>query len=153
MSSNHDQWQKRVCNTTHLDKSPRGRLYKCVFTKHCFVSWPQARRYLLPKNSLVQYLFRLGQADGTVANVVHGVPLAQESVTQDGKRAHGLREVHAHEGADAGALDLKGVVVGADGEVVAAQGEGQVRQRVTLVTLDRVLSSEALGGTDLLVTK
>lgn len=34
---------------------------------------------------------------------------------------------------------------------MTTQSEGQVGQRVTLLTLDRVLASETLSGTDLLV--
>lgn len=83
--------------------------------------------------------------------VVHAVPLAQERVTQDGQGTNGLGEVHAHEAADAGALDLEDVVIGGNGEVVTGQGEGEVGQAVTLVTLDGVLASEALLGTNLLV--
>lgn len=86
-----------------------------------------------------------------VAQVVDTVPLAQESVTQNGQRTHRLGEIHAHEAANAGALDLQNVVVSGDGEVVAAESESHVRQRVTLLTLDSVLSSERLLGTDLLV--
>lgn len=99
----------------------------------------------------VHHLLSLGQANGVVAQVVHAVPFPEESVTQDGKRAHRLGEVHAHEGADAGALHLKDVVVRSDGEVVAAQVEGKVRQRGALVAVDRVLAGPRLLGTNLLV--
>ncbi|GMG04416.1 unnamed protein product [Aspergillus oryzae var. brunneus] len=94
----------------------------------------------------------LGQANSTVAEVVHTVPLPEERVTQDGQGANGFREVHAHEGADARSLDFKSVVVGTNGEVVSAQGEGEVRQGIALVTVNRVLAGEALLGTDFLVT-
>lgn len=73
-------------------------------------------------------LFSFAKSNGVVAQVVNAVPLAQECVTQDGQRTHGLGEVHAHEAADAGTLNFQNVVIGADGEVVAAEGEGQVRQ-------------------------
>lgn len=94
---------------------------------------------------------RLSQTDGVVTDIIDTVPAAQEGITQDSKGTHRLGEVHAHEATNAGALDLKDVVVGANGELVTTQGEGEIGQRVTLVTLDTVLASEALGGTDLLV--
>lgn len=96
-------------------------------------------------------LFRLSQTDGVVTDIVDTVPTAQEGITQDSKGTHGLGEVHAHEATNARALDLQDVVMGANSELVATQGEGEVGQRVTLVTLDTVLASEALSGTDLLV--
>lgn len=98
------------------------------------------------------HLFGLGEANSAVVKVIHAVPFPQERVTQDSQRANGFGEIHADEGADAGALDLQGVVVGSDREVVATQGEGKIGQRRTLVTLDRVLAREALLGTDFLVT-
>lgn len=96
-------------------------------------------------------LFRLGQTDCVVAQVVHAVVPTKERITQDGQGANGLGEVHAHEAADARALDLQNVVVGTDSEVVATEGKGEVGKRVTLLTFDGVLSSEGLLGTNLLV--
>jgi hypothetical protein len=96
-------------------------------------------------------LLGLGQTNGGVSEVVYGVPLPQESITENSQRADGLREVHTHEGGDAGALDFEDVVIGADGEVVAGKREGEVGQTVALVALNRVLAVEALLGTDLLV--
>jgi hypothetical protein len=96
-------------------------------------------------------LLGLGETNGGVAEVVYGVPLPQEGVAENSERAYGLGEVHTHEGRDARALDLKNVVVGADGEVVAGKREGKVGQTVALVALNRVLAVEALLGTDLLV--
>lgn len=97
------------------------------------------------------HLFGLGKTDGVVAQVVDAVPTAQESITQNGQGTNGLREVHAHQRADAGALDLKDVVVGSDGEVVASQGEGEVGQTSALVTVDSVLAVPRLLGANLLV--
>lgn len=85
-------------------------------------------------------LLGLGETDGTVAQVVDAVPLAEESITKDGKRTDRLREVHAHESANARSLDLQDVVESADGEVVSAQGDGEVGERVTLGTVDSVLT-------------
>lgn len=105
-----------------------------------------------PRNHrALERLLGLGKADGVVANVVDTVPAAQERVTQDSQGTDGLREVHAHEAADAGALDLQDVVKGADREGVAGQSEGEVGQRVTLGTVHGVLTVPALGGTNLLV--
>ena len=41
--------------------------------------------------------------------------------------------------------------MGADGEVVATEGEGEIRERINLVTFDAVLSSKSLFGTDFFV--
>lgn len=96
-------------------------------------------------------LLGLGETNGVIANVVDRVPPAQESVTENGERAGGLGEVHAHKGRDARALDLEDVVKGGNGEVVASQGKRQVGQTVTLVTVNGVLTVEALLGANLLV--
>ena len=101
--------------------------------------------------SVLKRLLGLGEANGVVANVVDGVVFPQESVTENGERASWLRDVEAHEGADAAALNLENVVVRADGEVVASKSEGKVGERVTLVALDSVLAVVALFGADLLV--
>jgi len=50
-------------------------------------------------------------------------------------------------------LDLKDVVVWADGEVVTGEGEGEVWKRVTLITLDGVLAVVTLLGAHLLVAE
>jgi hypothetical protein len=71
-------------------------------------------------------LFRLSQTDGVVTDIIDTVPATQEGVTQNSKGTHRLGEVHAHEAADAGALDLQDVVIGANSELVATQGEGEV---------------------------
>lgn len=85
-------------------------------------------------------LLGLGETDGTVAQVVDAVPLAEESITKDSKRTDRLREVHAHESAYARSLDFQNVVESADGEVVSAQGDGEVGERVTLGTVDSILT-------------
>lgn len=74
-------------------------------------------------------------------------------ITKDSKRTGRSREIHAHETADAGSLDFEDIVVGRDGEVVAAQSEADVWKRVTLVAFDSVLTVESPLGTDLLVEK
>lgn len=98
-----------------------------------------------------QHLLGLGKTNLAVAKIVDAVPLAQESVTEDSERTNRLREVHAHEGANAGALNLQNVVKGCDGKVVAAQGNGQVGERVALSTVDCVLAVPRLLGANLFV--
>lgn len=107
---------------------------------------------LSPPSPPYHPLLSLSQTNSAIAQVIDAVPLPQERITQDGQRTHRLREVHSHEGADAGSLDLQSVVIRANGEVVAAQGESDVGQRGTLLTVNRVLAGEALLGTDLGVT-
>ena len=99
----------------------------------------------------LEQLLGLGQTNGVVANIIDTVPAAQEGVTQDSQRTHRLGEIHAHEAADAGALDFQNVVVGANLEGVAGQSEGQVGQRVPGGTVHSVLAVPALGSTNLLV--
>lgn len=96
-------------------------------------------------------LLSLGKTNAGSAQVIDRVPLPEESITQNGERTHGLGEVHAHEGGDAGALNLKDVVERANGEVVAGQRKGEVGQTVALVAVNGVLAVERLLGTDLLV--
>lgn len=97
------------------------------------------------------YLLGLGETNGVVANIVDGVVFPEESVTKDDERASRLGDVEAHEGADAATLDLKNVVVRANGEVVTGEGEGEVGERVTLLALNSVLAVVALLGANLLV--
>lgn len=85
-------------------------------------------------------LLGLGETDGTVAQVVDAVPLAKEGISKNSKRTNRLREVHAHEGADARSLDFQNVVKGGDGEVVSAQGDGEIGERVSLGAVDSVLA-------------
>jgi hypothetical protein len=96
-------------------------------------------------------LLRLGQTNGVVANIVHRVPLPEESISENGKGSYGLGEVHTHESRDARSLDLKNVVESTDGKVMSSESKGEVGQTVTLVTLNSVLSVESLLGTNLLV--
>ena len=98
-----------------------------------------------------RHLFGLSETNGAVAKVIHTVPLPQESISQDGQGADGLREVHTHEGTHAGALNLQSVVVRGDGELVAAQTKSEVGQGRTLLAVNIVLAQPVLGGTDLLV--
>ena len=51
-------------------------------------------------------LLSLGETDGVVANIVDGVPFPEESITKNGQRSYGLREVHTHQGRNAGSLNL-----------------------------------------------
>jgi hypothetical protein len=102
-------------------------------------------------NSISNRLLGLGKTNSRVADIVDRVPPPEEGVSEDGKGAYGLREVHAEEGRDTRSLNLKNVVVSTDGEVVAGQSEGEVGQTVTLVALNGVLAVVGLLSTDLLV--
>jgi hypothetical protein len=73
-------------------------------------------------------LLGLGQTNSVVIQVVNAVPFSEESITKDSQWTNGFGEVHAHERTNARALDIKNVVAGADGEVMAAQGHGQIRE-------------------------
>jgi hypothetical protein len=73
------------------------------------------------------HLFGLGESDSVGLEVVDGVIAAEERIAQDGERPGGLGNVNALEGGDAGAAGLEDVVVRADGEVDAVEGEGQIR--------------------------
>jgi hypothetical protein len=103
------------------------------------------------KFQVIETLLRPGKTNGVVTNIVDRVPLPEESISENGEGSYGLGEVHTHEGRDARSLDLKNVVKSTDGEVVSSEGEGEVGQTVTLVTLNSVLSVETLLGTNLLV--
>jgi hypothetical protein len=111
----------------------------------------QIRKSVTVSFSSLKRLLGLGEADGVVANVVDGVVFPKESIAENGERSSWLWDVEAHEGADAATLNLKNVVVRANGEVVAGKGEGEVGERVTLVALDGVLAVVTLLGTNLLV--
>jgi hypothetical protein len=73
------------------------------------------------------HLFGLSESDGVSLEVVDGVIAAEEGIAQDGERAGRLRNVNTLEGRDAGAAGLEDVVVRADREVDAVEGEGQIR--------------------------
>ena len=94
----------------------------------------------VPSHSRKSKLLGLGKTDSTPAKVINTVPPSQESIAQNGQGANGLGEVHAHEGTNARAGDLKGVVERGDGEVVAAQDKADVRHRRALVAVNGVLA-------------
>jgi hypothetical protein len=96
-------------------------------------------------------LCSLGKTDGALAQVIDGVPLAQESITQNSQGTNRSREVHAHKGRDTASLDLEDVVVGANGKVVTTELEADVGKAVTDRAVDGVLAVEALLGANLLV--
>lgn len=89
------------------------------------------------------------ETNGVVAQVIDRVVLPQEGIAQDGQGTNGFGEVHAHEGRNAGALDFEDVIERRDGEVVTSESEGEIREDVALLALDRVLSVPALLGTNL----
>ena len=93
-----------------------------------------------------------GKSNAARTKVVNRVPPPQECVAEDGKGSDWLREVHAHEGRDAGALNLEDVVVGGNGEVVTGQSEREIGKRPTLRTVNGVLTVVRLLRTNLFVT-
>lgn len=93
----------------------------------------------------------LCKTDGIFTEVIDRVPSAKESISQDSQWAGGFGEVHAHEGRNARSLYFQNVVEWSDGEVVAAEVEGQIWEAVTLVALDRVLAIVTFLGANLLV--
>lgn len=95
----------------------------------------------------------LGKTDGIVAKVVDRVPLSQESIAEDDKRASWRGNIKAGESGDAGALNLQDVLIGGNGKVVSGQSECQIRQRTLLGALDGVLTVPALLGTNFGVTE
>ena len=97
------------------------------------------------------HLLRLGKTDAVASDIIDGVPPPEESITENSKRAHGLGEVHTHEGRDARTLDFEDIVKGTDGEVVAGKCESEVGQTVTFITLNSVLSIVTLLSANLLV--
>jgi hypothetical protein len=98
-------------------------------------------------------LLCLCKTNSVVAEIVHRVPSTEESIAQNSQRTGWFGEVHTHEGGNARSLHLEDVVVWSNGEVVAAEVEGQVWHAVTLIALNRVLSVVTLLGTDLFVKK
>lgn len=70
----------------------------------------------------------LGKTDSVVAQVVDGVPFAEEGITKNDKGAGRRGDVKAGESGDTLALDLENVLVGANGEVVAGERESQIRK-------------------------
>ena len=96
-------------------------------------------------------LLALGQANCIVAQIVHTIPLPQEGITKDCQGSNGLREIHAHEGADARALYLQDVVVRPDLEVITGEGECEIGETVALGAVNGVLAVEGLLRTNLFV--
>ena len=62
-------------------------------------------------------------------------------------------DIHPEKGRNAGALNLKDVVVCGYAEVVSAESESHIWEAVTLLALNSVLSVVALLGTNLLIEK
>jgi len=96
-------------------------------------------------------LLGLSETNGSLAEVVNGVPLSEECIAEDCQWAYGLGEVHSHKAGDTRSLDLKNIIVWGNAEVIPAKGEGHVWQTITLLTLNSILSVIALLGTYLLV--
>ena len=74
----------------------------------------------------------LGKANSVVAKVKLSVVWTNEDVSEDPDGSHGGRDVHAHEAGETDLLphlgDLHDVVLGLQGELHAAECEGDVRE-------------------------
>lgn len=93
----------------------------------------------------------LGKTDSVLAEVVDRVVATEESIAEDDERTSGRREIHAHEGGDAAARDLKDVVGGGKAVLGTSKVEGDVGQSSLLLAVNAVLATEALLGANLLV--
>lgn len=96
-------------------------------------------------------LSSLSKPHAVITQIIHRVPLAQERITQDSQRPGRFRDINALEGRDTRTLHVEDVVLGADGEVVAGEGEGQVREGVAGLAVDGVLAVEAFLCADFFV--
>jgi hypothetical protein len=91
-----------------------------------------------------------GKANALVGSVEHSVVLAHEDIAQDPQRAGGGGNVHADHAEQAQVAVGQQVVRGAEGVVVAVDGEGEVGQALVVagkhvLALDDLLGAE-LGG-------
>lgn len=123
----------------------------CMYIRSNLLVSPYSLIFTAQRHLAFKHLFGLGQTDGIVTDIINTVPATQEGITQDGQRTNGLREVHAHEAADAGALDLQDIIIRTNSELVTSEGKGEIGQRIPLLTINAVLACEALGGTNFLV--
>lgn len=96
-------------------------------------------------------LLGAGQTNGVLAEVIDRVVPSEESITKNNKRTNRLGEVHALEGRDTAAGNLKDVVGGGEAVVGSGEGEGNIGKGLALVTLNGVLAVVTLLGTNLLV--
>lgn len=85
-----------------------------------------------------------GNAYSVLTEIVNGIPLTEEGVAKYHERASWLWDILTHESRDTRTLDLKDIVVRADGKVVPSQSKGQVWEAVTLLTLNSILTVEGL---------
>merc|ERR1712000_361214 len=88
------------------------------------------RRRRLRGDGCKDNLSRLGlcEADSILAEVVDTEVFAQESVTNDPDGAERSRDVQAGERRDTCALDIQDVILGINGILLSAEGEGERRQ-------------------------
>ena len=123
------------------------------------------RRSFLP--SVLLSLRSLCQTNGIIAQVIHRIPASEEGISQDGERSDRSREVHAHESADARALNLENVIIRcakqrvsssasprsgngrltSDGKAISREFKTHFGERISLVTLDRLLLDQPKRGT------
>src|SRR4051794_8460730 len=98
----------------------------------------------------MRYSLRLRQTNAGASNVIHRVPLPQECISKNSKRADGLGEVHTHKGRDTRSLNFQDVIKGTNSEVMACKREGEIGKSITLVAFYGILSVEGLLSTNLL---
>ena len=92
-----------------------------------------------------------GKSNTVGGQIIHRVPFPEEGIAQDNEGTSRLGNIKRSKRADARALHLKNIVVWRDGKVVAGEGESQIGEAVTLLTLDGVLTVVGLLRTHLLV--
>ena len=93
-------------------------------------------------------LVRRRKANGIATQVIDGVVLSEEGVTDNPKGTNGCGDVHSGERRDAGAAGVEDIVLTLEGVLLATKGERHVRQRGDSVAVDGVLAVPRLGGTD-----
>lgn len=96
-------------------------------------------------------LFSSGQTDGVLAEVIHRVVAAEESISKNDERSSGRRDVHALEGGNTVSRYLENVVAGGQAVLGTSKVECDVGERADLVALNGVLATETLLGANLLV--
>ncbi len=94
----------------------------------------------------------LGQANRIGAEVEDAVPLSQEDGPQDNERSSRWRKIGTHKGTDAMIMVVEDVILWLDGEVMSAESEAYIWERLSFLALDGVLAVGVSRGTHLLIT-
>jgi hypothetical protein len=84
----------------------------------------------------------------TPAQIIDGVVLSQESITDDPKRTSRGGDIHSGEGRDTGSTGVEDVVGSLEGVGLAAKVQGEVGQVGDLGAIDLVLAVPRFGGAD-----